>query len=166
MSYFFQGNISAENSLIVNSSIGSSLITNCVITSSSIDMLSILGSYQNITSVKDPINQQDASTKNYVDNLGIIISNITLTSITNTLISNNNSGSFMIMISNNILNGPSATFHVTKNNQSLCGQSVRQVLCPGADSLTTLDIIWPPYSGIMLFKSDENYNGSYKVKII
>lgn len=166
MSYFFQGNIFAENSLIINSSVGNSLISSCNLTSSSIDMLSSIGNYQNITSVKDPINQQDASTKNYVDNLGIIISNVTLTSITGTLISNNNTGSFMVMVSNNVLNGPSATFHITKNSASLCGHIVRQTLSPGINTFTTLDIIWPPHSGFILFKSDESYNGSYKVKII
>lgn len=166
MSFFFQGNIYADTSFIINSSIGNSFITNSTLNSTSIDMLSTSGNYQNITSVKDPVNKQDASTKNYVDALGIIISNITLLQTNTTLISNYNIGSFMILVSNNILNGPSATFNITKNSLSLCGHIVRLTLSPGINSLTTLDITWPPNSGILLSKSDNTYDGSYKIKII
>ena len=166
MSFFFKGNIYADTSYIINSSIGNSFIINSPISKSSIDMLSTLGTYQNITSVADPINLQDASTKKYVDNLGIVISSVTLNQTIPILISNNYIGTFSVFISNNILNGPSASFHITKNSISVCGHIVRQTLSPGIDTLTTLDIIWPVNSGFMLFKSDNHYNGSYTIKII
>lgn len=166
MSFFLEGNIYADQSYIINSSIGNTIISTSAISTSSLDMLSISGNFQRITNVATPIDNNDTVIKLYVDNLGIRISDFTLIGTQGTIISNSNSGSFVVTITNLVLNGPSATFHITKNNPSVCGHVVRQVLSPGTNTNTTLDIIWAVNTGPVLFKSDNNYDGSYRVKIM
>lgn len=166
MSFFFEGNGYFSGSYLTNSTTTNNIITLSSISTSQIDMLSSSGNYQNITNAAMPINPHDVAIKLYVDNLGIRINDFTLTNTIGTLISSDNSGSFVITVTNLISNGPSATFHITKNTPSSCGHIVRQTLSPGLNSLTTLDIIWPTFSGPILRKSDNNYNGSYRVKMM
>lgn len=161
MSVCLEGNVfidggQCQNIIITNSSIG-----NCNITTSTLDM-----NLKNITNVADPINQQDAATKKYVDDLGIVISTITLSGITNTNISNYSKGSYIITITNLVLNGPSGIFHVTKNESSQNAHIVRTVASPGLNSNVLLNITWPINSGILLNKTGSNYDGSYKIKIM
>jgi len=165
MSVFFEGNGYFDASYLYNSTIGNNSITTSAIRTSTIDMLSTSGNYTNITSVKDPINPQDAATKHYVDLLGITITNYSLTGTTGTLVSNSQTGSFVITVTNLVLNGPSAVFNVTKNISSACGQVMRTVAAPGTSN-TVLDMTWPANSGIYLIKSSTFCDGSYIVKII
>lgn len=166
MAFFLEGNIYADQSYIINSSIGNSIIVNSQISSSSIDMLNTAGNYQNITNAAMPINPHDVVIKLYVDNLGISINDFTLTGVQSTTISSSYTGSFIITVTNLVLNGPSATFHITKNNPDTGGHIVRTTLSPGTSTNTTLNINWPSNNGPQLFKSDINYDGSYRVKII
>lgn len=166
MSFFFEGNIYADQSYVTNSSIGNSFIIASAISTSSIDMLSTSGNYQNITNAAMPINAHDVAIKLYVDNLGISISNITLINTQKTTISSSKTGSFVVTVTNLVMNGPSATFHISKNSSSICGHVVRHTLSPGFTSKTALDIIWSIENGPELYKSDINYDGSYQVKIM
>ena len=113
-----------------------------------------------------PINDHDVAIKLYVDNLGIRFNNITLTGTQGTAISSDYKGSFVITVTNLITNGPSATFHITKNEPSVCAHIIRHTLSPGLSTLTGLDIKWPVNSMPMLSKTDNNYNGSYRIKIM
>lgn len=166
MSFFFEGNAYLDGSILTNSSISNNYITTSAIRSSTIDMLNTAGNYVNITSVKDPINPQDAATKNYVDALGIVIKDFTLSGTSTTVVSNNLTGSFTITVTNLVLNGPSAVFNVTKNIASNCGQVMRTVAAPGTNTTVVLDMSWPANSGILLFKSDNQFDGSYRVKLM
>lgn len=160
-SVYFEGNGYFDSSILVNSSIGSSAISGSAITTTSIDM-----DLQNITSVKDPIQPQDAATKKYVDDLQIVFSTITLTSTAGTIISNNLKGSYIITITNEILNGPSGIFNVTKSESTQNAHIVRTVATPGLSSNITLRLSWPVGSGILLYKTGTLYDGSYRVKIM
>ena len=166
MSFFFEGNGYFSGSYLTNSTTTNNIITASAISTSSIDMLNTAGNRQNITNVAMPINPYDAAIKLYVDNLGIRINEHTLNGTIGTTISSDNSGSFVITVTNLILNGPSATFHVTKNSPSVCGHIIRHTISPGLNSLTTLDITWPQFSGPVLKKSDGSYDGSYRVKMM
>lgn len=159
-SVFFEGNAFIDGGQVQNVIITSSTIGNCTIGTSKLDM-----NMDNITNVKDPINPQDAATKKYVDEIGTF-TNITLNGVTTTQISSANKGSFIISITNNISNGPTAIFHVTKNEPSNYAHIVRTVATPGKYSTTTLQITWPPNSGILINKNGMSYDGSYTVKIL
>jgi hypothetical protein len=166
MSFFLEGNIYADQSYVTNSSIGNSFISKSSISTSSIDMLNSAGNYQNITNAAIPINDHDVVIKLYVDNLGISINDVTLINTQGTTISSNLTGSFVITVTNLVLNGPSATFHITKNSPFAFAHIIRHTLSPGTSSNTTLDIQWPINNGPQLYKSDINYNGSYRIKIM
>lgn len=161
MSVFFEANAYIDTGQINNVILTGSSISNCIITTSLLDM-----NMQNITSVKDPINLQDAATKKYVDDLGIVVKSITLLGTNNTLISDVLFGSFVITVSNIILNGPSAIFHVTKNDSAKTSHIVRTVASPGNNSNIFLELSWPIGSGIYLKKTGNLYDGSYKIKLI
>lgn len=161
MSFYLQANAYLNNSFILQSSLSSCSISNSTITNSSIDM-----NFKNITSVLDPINLQDAATKKYVDDLGIIIQNINLNNTTSSLIHTSLYGSFIITVTNNVLNGPSAIFHISKNTSTVKPHISRTISCNGLSSQNTLYITWNENEGIYLYKTLNTFNGSYKVKII
>lgn len=160
-SVYFEGNGYFDSSVLINSTIGNSAISGSAITTSSIDM-----NLQNITSVKDPIQPQDAATKKYVDDLEIVFTTTTLTGTTRSLISNVSKGSYIISVNNQILNGPSGIFHVTKSESTQNAHIIRTVAAPGVSSNVTLRLEWPVGSGISLYKTGSSYDGSYRVKIM
>lgn len=161
----FDGNGYFYDSYLTSSTVSNVILTNSVIKTSSIDMLNTSGNYQNIINVKDPINSQDAATKNYVDTLGITFQ-CTLLNTIGSLISSQTNGAFVITISNNVLNGPCAIFHVVKSNSSQNAGIARTVASPGVSGNTQLNITWTPTNGIYLNKTNGLYDGSYNVKII
>lgn len=167
MSFFFEGNGYFSESYLTNSSVTNNIITSSTISTSSIDMLNTAGNYQNITNVDLPINDHDVAIKLYVDNLGILISNYTLTGIYKTNIAPNlKNGSFIVTVTNLMESGPCATFNISKNDKRVTGQIVRTSMATGITFLTTLNIQWPIDSGPVLYKSNSNYDGSYRVKIM
>lgn len=161
MSVYFEGNAFIDGGRIQNTLVTSSTVSNSAIISSSLDM-----NLANITSVKDPILQQDAATKQYVDDLGVVISSVTLTGTSDTLISSQLKGCFVIIVSNLVLNGPSAIFNVSKNEASRQAHVVRTVASPGYLTRVLLDVTWPPNSGILLKKSGASFDGSYRIKVM
>lgn len=163
MSVYFEGNAFIDKGVVKNALLTNNTISNSAITTSSIDMNS-----QNITSVKDPILDQDAATKKYVDEkvslFGVGI--FTLSGTLKVQISNYTSGSYTIMVNSITLNGPSATFHVTKNSSIYNAQCNRISASPGNGSHITLFVTWPINDGIYLHKNGQLFDGSYGIKII
>jgi len=161
MSVYFEGNAYIDGGQIQNTLILSSSIGNSAITTSSLDM-----NMANITSVKDPINPQDAATKAYVDALEVSFATVLLTGTADTLISNNQKGSYVVSVNNIIVNGPSGIFHITKSEAAREAHIVRTVASPGYMTANTLRVTWPPNSGIYLRKTGSGFDGSYRVKIM
>jgi hypothetical protein len=161
----FDGNGYFYDSFLTTSTVSNTMLIQSAISTSSINMLDISGNYQNIINVKDPINPQDAATKYYVDTLGTVFQ-CSLTSTNTTLLSNQQKGSFVITVSNNVLNGPCAIFHVVKSNSTQNAGIARTVAAPSASGNTQLNISWPPNDGIYLSKTNSLYDGSYTIKLM
>ncbi len=161
MSTYFEGNAYIDGGQIQHIIVTNASIGNCNITTSTLDM-----NLQNITNVNDPVNNQDAATKKYVDNLDISITNINLTGTSTSVISSSLKGSFIIKVENLVLNGPSGVFNVTKSEALRDGHCNRISASPGYNTNITLRVSWPPNSGILLFKTGNDFDGSYKIKII
>lgn len=166
MSVCLEGNVFIDGGQVQNILVTNSSVANSNIVTSSLNMMGLNSIEQNITNVANPINNQDAATKKYVDNLDIVISNVTLLNTNTTIISNYVKGSYVITISNSVLNGPSGIFHVTKSESSQQAHIVRTVATPGYNTSVFLNVTWPLNSGILLSKTGNNYNGSYRVKVM
>jgi hypothetical protein len=165
MSVFFEGNGFFDGSQLVNSTVSNTTISASSLQACTINMLSPIGNYTPITNVQDPVNDQDAATKFYVDRLGTVF-NISLSNTDNTTLSTNLKGSFMVTITNNVLNGPSAIFNITKSESYKKPHIIRITASPGHSTNTFLEISWPPDSNILLRKTNQYFDGSYLVKLI
>ena len=163
---FFEGNALIDLGQFQNGNVTLSTISNSAIITSSLDMLDSSGNLQFITNVRDPVQPQDAATKQYVDDLGISIFNVTLINTTGTLISSSLSGSYVITVKNNQLNGPSAIFNITKNEAGNTAQYVRVVSSPGTSTNVSLYLTWAPNQPLYLYKNGAPFDGSYTVKIM
>lgn len=144
-----------------DSFIKTSQITQSAITQSTLDM-----NMNNITSVRDPVDQQDAATKEYVDNqVSSIVQtqNITLTGQAFAEVINLSHGAYKLMVHSTFEGGPIGEFTCMK----ISGSSVGIV---NAEALKTptgeqLIVTWPANSAILMRKSGDNFDGIYRVRI-
>lgn len=145
-----------------NGIINGGVVANSSISTSTLDMNS-----QRITSVALPVNSTDASNKAYVDSLNIQYYTINLNGTAPTTINSSLlTGSYSVQVTSAVPNGPSATFHVSKNmSASIGGSIMRFTSGAGAISNERLLVVWNSNNGIQLMKTGVNYNGSYIVKI-
>ncbi len=148
------------NSTVSNAAITTSTVSSSAINSSTIDMNAGV-----ITSHGNPVNQTDVVNKQYVDNLTfpLIQYQVALFDTTPSIINANVSGTFLITVKNRVTNGPSATFHISKNESTNEAAITRPTHCPGKTSGETLLITWPIGSPILLHKTDMSYNGLYNI---
>jgi hypothetical protein len=159
MSVAFEGNAYLDSSVIVNTSIG-----NCIINTSSLDMLDSLGQYQRITNVASPINPHDVVIKEYIDTF-TNNQTITLTGTNGTLISSILYGSYIITVKNIVNNGPSAIYNLSKKNQSVLPHRIRMNSCPDIATSTYLNVTWNIGEGIILSKTTGSFDGNYDIKL-
>jgi hypothetical protein len=149
-----------DESKIRNSDIQNSTIGNCAIITSSLDM-----NMQRITNVANPINPQDAATRDYIDIIGTSHS-INLTGTGWSLVTSIYlKGAIDIAISNMPVNGPCANFKAVKSEPTRSSNIVRIVSSPGSTTLEQLEVRWMSNTGIEIHKTNVNYDGIYKVKI-
>lgn len=72
--------------------------------------------------------------------------------------------SFFVEIISNVANGPCAVFSISKNISNTNGNIIRYS-SPGLDNITRLDMGWSSNSKLNVFKTTNNYNGNYLIKI-
>lgn len=159
MSVAFEGNAYLDTSVIVNTTIG-----NSVITKSSLDMLDSLGNYQNITNVASPINPHDVVIKEYIDTF-TNNQTIVLSGTNGSLISSILYGSYIITIKNIVNNGPSAIYNLSKKNASVLPHRIRINSCPDISTSTYLNVTWNINGGIYLSKNTQFFDGNYDIKL-
>ena len=151
------------------------IIWDTIILVRNMKMNSLNMNFNEIINLNDPINNRDAVTKQYVDNLGVYFNTVTLLNTHGSLITNSSgtlmttgsmlSGCFTVHVKNLVLNGPAATFQIVKNEATNCGH-VARIAQSVTTSHTTLNINWPAHSDPILFKNNTPYDGSYFIKII
>jgi hypothetical protein len=139
-------------------------IKNASITTTTIDM-----NGAPITSVGSPINPTDATNKAYVDaktSSVILTVTVTLSGTGYTVIAADLKGDFHISVKNQVTNGPSATFFLTKSESTRYPSYTRLTSSAGLTTFERLDTRWDPGKGIELKKTGNNYNGLYTVRMI
>lgn len=140
-------------------------VTNSSITDSSIDMNGGV-----ITSHGAPINGTDVVNKDYADSIsgggGVPFSTITLTGTTAYIALAAFEGSVMLLVKNVIVDGPSATFILSKSEPGREASIARMTSCDGLTTAEKLDVIWLPNEEIKIFKTGNGYDGDYRVKYI
>lgn len=143
-------------------------VNNSSITDSSIDMNGGV-----ITSHGAPINATDVVNKEYADSIsggggggGVPITTITLTGTTQYIALAVFKGSVMLLVTNVITDGPSATFLLSKSEQDREASVARMTSCDGLTTAEKLDVNWLPNEEIKIFKTGNGYNGDYQVKYI
>jgi hypothetical protein len=142
-----------------NSYIDGTSVKNVEITNSSLDMNGSL-----ITSVQDPVLQQDAATKNYVDTLTGYL-NVSLYATNYSLVSGKLKGSIQLIIEAIVEDGPCGTFLLSKSKSSKEANIVRQTSSPGDSSnKEQLNVRWSPGLGIELRKTNLGFDGNYKIR--
>jgi len=163
MSVFFEGNAFIDGGQLQNANVTSCTVSNSAINTSSLDM-----NMQNITSVLDPIQPQDAATKKYVDDLGIVINDYLISGTVETEISNTMYGTYTLTIKKRENDGPTAIFNISKIDQNSPAHIVRTVGTPGIsiDTRVMLLLKWLPNENIKIYKTHSSFDGLYTVKLM
>ncbi len=121
-----------------------------------------------ITSVGDPLDNQDASTKRYCDTNSDAVIPKFLVNLSGTTLATAYSmltGTFTIKVMGQTLTSPCAVFSVSKSTSSSHPQVNRVSASPGAVGPTNLVLDWPVGGNILVGKTTASYDGTYLVSI-
>lgn len=119
-----------------------------------------------IVNLGDPIYGKDAVNKRTLtDSISVIGENkeIPIDGVNPTLIHDVLFGSFHIIVKSQEFY-PTATFFISKNDRTKESNGNRLSFSKGYPN-TYINIVWPENSGILMVKSNGDYNGNYEVKI-
>lgn len=138
-------------------------ITSSAITNTTLDM-----AMQNITSVLDPVDPQDAATKFYVDRQVTTLVQtfeVQLAGQAFVEVSNLKYGSYQVLVMSLQEGGPVGSFVLLKLSEYSQGviTSALVLKTPTGEQLV---VDWPPNSAVLVRKSGDNFDGLYRVKII
>lgn len=151
------------NAVLNGTSIKNMRVSTSSITTSTLDM-----NLQNITSVKDPIQLQDAATKKYVDNVISTSFNVYAITLSGSIFTDAialQPGAYTISISAVSLSGaPTANWSVAKSSSDGDTSIFRMASVPSSSG-ETLDIVWHPNAPLRVRKTGANYDGIYNVRI-
>lgn len=93
------------------------------------------------------------------------IINVTLTGTAYTSISTETNGSFVILVKNLVVDGPSAVFSITKNDPAALPSINTMASTPGTGTLEILELQWNPGMDIELRKNGPAHDGIYQITI-
>lgn len=99
-----------------------------------------------------------------LDALNRIIT-VTLTGTAWSLVLDEDFGSFFISVKNEVVDGPSANFAITKNRTTGLPSVVTLASVPGVGTGEVLELRWLSGGDIELHKTGINYDGDYRVTI-
>lgn len=74
-------------------------------------------------------------------------------------------GSYVVTISSQVHNGPSATFNISRSSLDVNPHIVRTTMSPGVDSDVQLELFWNESGYLLLRKTGPFYNGVYRVDL-
>lgn len=142
-----------------------SLVNKSTITNSSIYTSTINMNGGVITNLGVPVNLTDSVNKQYVDDLvsGVNTIYITLTNTVYTTVSSFTSGTATLDVKNVVSGGPSATFNISKNDQTRFANPTRLTSQAGNTTNEKLEIDWSPNGPLRIKKTGTNYDGQYKI---
>ena len=144
------------------------LLTQCSINSTAIDM-----NFHPITSVRNPVQPQDAATRWYVDSrideFSSTLDNpyagylVTLSGMESTDIANLRPGSYMVTVTPMKDGYPTALFAVSKSSIYSEGHIFKVTGVSGTYTPEQLELLWPPGNVLKLRKTGPGFDGEYVV---
>lgn len=102
------------------------------------------------------------SYKTFLRECSNITSDITLTGVSYTIVSNKTYGNLFLQIESNIEGAPVAHFCLSKSSPSITASIVKLTWSPGKTTNENLAIKWETNSSSKLNKNGNNYDGIYK----
>jgi hypothetical protein len=121
---------------------------------------------KNITSVKDPVDRQDAATKGFVeDQLASIIQTqmVQLNGQAFAEVINLTYGAYKLIVQSTFEGGPVGEFTCMKISNGTIGTiNANAIKTPTGEQLI---VTWPANSAILIRKSGDNFDGLYRVRI-
>lgn len=130
------------------------------IVDTSIDM-----NLRRITTVGSPIDATDAATKSYVDMAAVTSGSVLLIGTTYGLLRGITYGT-MIVTLGGILDGPTGTFIVSKNNPTGSVAITTLSQLPGSGTETFLEVKWDDNAALLCRKTTVSHDGTYAYRII
>jgi hypothetical protein len=127
-------------------------------------------SSKNLATFPQPVLDTNVVTKEYLDNKFIEFTTDKYGGVLTSLfgietydVQDLMQGSYTISVSSRVLNGPSASFSISKSNYNTAADIVRISSTQGKNTLESLELLWNANSKLQLRKTGLEYDGTYLV---